>query len=160
MVRGYAWQLWRNEDGMENGIQEAILYALTRKAWFDPAKGKLGTWLAMALKTVRQAERSKGHRRGTVAEPRVVCLGEGATPVAVDRCDPESILIAIEASKSKKLQRAAERQERNARRMTPDQVAYIRANPDKSDWQLAKELGFNHKSIYRIRKGKHHAVPA
>src|SRR4029077_19539663 len=88
MVQTFARKLWGTRDGAEDGIQSAIVAALTRKRWFDSAKGTLATWLMLILKSVRHAERSKGHRRGTVAAPRVCCPGDDVIPVLLDLCDP------------------------------------------------------------------------
>lgn len=152
MVQTFARKLWGTRDGAEDGIQSAIVYALTRKDWFDAAKGRVATWLMLILKSVRQAERSKGHRRGTVSEPRVCCPGEEAIPDLLDLCDPEGILIAREISLADLEAKHAD----SRRKLSSEAVAFIRASPDTPGIQLARRYGVTPQTVYNIRNGRSH----
>jgi DNA-directed RNA polymerase specialized sigma24 family protein len=150
MVQTFARKLWGTRDGAEDGIQTAIVYALTRKDWFDSAKGKLATWLMLILKSVRQAERSKGHRRGTVSEPRVFCPGDDVLPVVPDLCDPESILIAREIDVAA-LEAEREKASRSTHhKLTPEQVVFIRASTLPGT-VLARRFKVHESNISNIR---------
>jgi DNA-directed RNA polymerase specialized sigma24 family protein len=147
MVQSYAWNLWRTEHGRDDGLQEALCYALSRKAWFDAAKGQLETWLILILKSIRNQERFKGHRRGTVSAPRVVCPGDEAIPVMVDLCDPESILIARELD----LNAEADKRERHTNaKLSAQQVLAIRASTS-SQKQLASQYNVSTTIISAVR---------
>lgn len=153
MVQAFARKLWDTPDGAEDGIQSAIVYALTRKHWFDSAKGKVATWLMLILKSVRHAERSKGHRRGTVSAPRVCYPGDDAMPIMADLCDPESILIARQIDvEAMEAQRAKESRTTHSK-LSPDAVRFIRASnlPQKA---LARRFNVCPSNISRIKRGK------
>jgi DNA-directed RNA polymerase specialized sigma24 family protein len=150
-VQGFARKLWGHDaHGAEDGIQSAIVRALTRKAWFDPTKGTLAAWLMMNLKSVRQADRSKGHRRGTVSAPRVFCPGDEAMPVLPDLCDPESILIAREIDLGAV---GDQRALRSDSKLTTEQVRFIRASVDLSCGQLAQRFKVSKSVIDAARRG-------
>jgi DNA-directed RNA polymerase specialized sigma24 family protein len=153
MVQTFARKLWGTRDGAEDGIQTAIVYALTRKDWFDSAKGKLATWLMLILKSVRQAERSKGHRRGTVSEPRVFCPGDDALPVVPDLCDPEGILIARELDLDAVGAQRAKDSRTTHSKLTPEAVRFIRAS-GLPHTVLAKRFKVHPSNIYLVRAGK------
>lgn len=131
-VKGYAWKLWGTQHGVDDGIQDAVLYALTRVEYFDAFRGRLTTWLCLILKSMRQRERSAGHRRGTVSQPRVCCPGDDSIPTMLDLCDPEGILIAREA--------VATYRTRGDARLTVHEVLAIRASGERNT-VLAKQYG-------------------
>lgn len=152
-VKVVAWKLWRNKDGVENGIQEAVLLTLNRLDWFDPAKGTLEIQLMYNLKSVRQLERSRGHRRGTTDTPRVFCPGEDEIPVVPDLCDPESILIAKQINLDEVRAQRAKDSAPKSHKLTPDDVRAIRAS-DTTAVQLARRFKVSPCTIHRVRQGK------
>lgn len=150
IIRGYARKLWRaDHGGAEDAIQDAVLQALTREHWFDEAKGTLTTWLALILRSLRQAARSKGHRKGTVNAPRVASVlhdpsglgviglhGGLVDPYALsDLCDPESILIARELAREMEAEAAALEAERD-RLEAERALAVLRTKPKLTDEQV------------------------
>jgi DNA-directed RNA polymerase specialized sigma24 family protein len=132
-VKGYAWKLWGTQHGVDDGLQDAVVYAISRKEYFDAFRGRLTTWLQMILKSMRQRERSAGHRRGTVSQPRVSCPGDDAIPTMLDLCDPEGILMAREAV-------ADYRNKGRKAMLTVEQVLAIRASGERNTI-LAKRYG-------------------
>ena len=135
---------------MADGLQDAVCWALEHLHWFDPAKGKLTTWLILTVRSVWNNARFKGHRRGTVTAPRVTYPGDEAMPVIVDLCDPESILIAREinlAEEGHKLTRSPTSQ------LTREQVLAIRAS-DKRNKVLAAEYGVSRSIISDVQRGR------
>jgi DNA-directed RNA polymerase specialized sigma24 family protein len=149
-VQRYAWSLWRSDADAADGIQEAIIGALTRKDYFDATKGKLTTWLQMILKSLHYRGLSRGHRNGTVTQPRVFCPGEEHMPTVADLCDPESILIARETNVADLVPPPCLKKRPN--KLSAADVAAIRAS-DKPGNQLARRYGVTAGTVYRVRRG-------
>jgi DNA-directed RNA polymerase specialized sigma24 family protein len=91
--------LWRDPTDLEDGISETIMRAVSSS--FDARTASLRTWLTTIMRHVRSDQLKKGYAKSTpISEcrPRVAytCEPDYADHVA-NYCDPESILIAIEA---------------------------------------------------------------
>lgn len=157
-VQRFASRLWGTHDGAADGISEAVLTVLSREGAYDAARGTLATWLIQKLKSIRQSERQRGHRRGTAAAPRVVYPGDAAMPTAADLCDPESILIARELNVDALEAEAAAQRARaklTTRKLTAADVAFIRSS-SLSGKALAQRFGVAYETVSRVRRGKSH----
>ena len=97
MPHAYARSLWRNPWDREDGTQDTITKALANAHRFTG--GNLAAWLTTIMGNVRRDQWAKGYRKGTMeARERLVYSGSPDDYASgVWLCDPESILIAVEA---------------------------------------------------------------
>lgn len=98
----FARRLWIDESSREDGVSETILKALANAhRWRG---GNLPGWLITIMKNLRRDQYSKGFAKNGKPRP---AGGDRLTYAGVARdyaahiaclCDPESILIALEAA--------------------------------------------------------------
>lgn len=106
----YARHLWAGDyHGAEDGMQEAVCRAIAYRHKFKG--GNLAAWLNRMLRNIRCDQLAKGYGKSADrskrpegdARGRLLYFGEydAIAPLnpMVNRCDPESILIAMEDHK-------------------------------------------------------------
>jgi DNA-directed RNA polymerase specialized sigma24 family protein len=109
-ARGYleryarARNMWRCAADLEDGIQETILRALEGAARFDARRSARKTWITSIMWRVRSGQLKKGHNKN---KPLADCAARVVYTDAADyadhiieRCDPEGILMALEAHRA------------------------------------------------------------
>lgn len=95
-LKGYARRLWNgNDTDAEDGMADTVCRALSKRHQFHG--GNLAAWLTRVMRNTRRDQLDKGYRKGRKRPARLVFSDEPYARAMTDLCDPESILIAVEA---------------------------------------------------------------
>lgn len=96
-LKGYARRLWNgNDTDAEDGMADTVCRALSKRHQFHG--GNLAAWLTRIMRNIRRDQLDKGYRKGRKRHSRLVFYDAAPNARAIaDLCDPESILIAVEA---------------------------------------------------------------
>ena len=86
---------------------------------------------------------------GTIPEGKQVCHRCDNPPC----CNPDHLFLGSQTDNLRDMV-AKGRHSRPGAKLTPEQVAEIRARPDESPSKLGREFGVGYKQIWRIRTGQ------